>query len=802
MIRSLTPDEMTDLMGVAAETGFGTIDTSRGSLPLRSLDVDVWIDGLTAHTTVKQQFVNVFDETLEATYVFPLPPRAAVTGFRMVVAGVTIFGRIDERQKARQDYDEALANGRRAAIAEQERPDVFTLRVGNIPARSAARVEFALVAPLAIDSLEATYRFPLVVAPRYCPGVALDGEPVGDGNASDTDLVPDASRISPPVMLPRLKSPVRLGITAHIAPSAMAGGTATADPIACSLPAEEEVDELGARVVTVVPEQRLDRDFILRWTIAADTVVVPGVLLEPAAVRQAGLGTGHAADDAAGDGTFAITIVPPAQARVVERPRDVVFVLDRSDSMEGWKMTAARRAVARMIDSLCGDDRVAAIAFDNVVTPLGVEAGLVAATDSNRWRLLESVATVEARGGTQIAAALTAGFDLQATAAGGPAVADESPRERFVVLVTDGQVGDEDRVLSRLQAKIGDIRLFVVGIDTAVNEGLLGRMADASGGQVELVESEDRLDEVMDRIHARLHAPLVTGITIEGDGIDVVEGSVVPGRIPDLQAGVPLVLRGRYRNATSAGRIRVHGRHVTGGDWQESAACAPGTVRGLGSMWAKGMLRQLEDRYAMLHEGHEELERRLVALSTSFGVLCRFTALVAIDDRDPGSRPDRPPRRIMQPVDVCRYMRSMTFNQMPSQDAYEMHFFERAFLCPDEGPEPGRVPAPDKSAVVFERAKALVARAKPRSGRLADVTPVKVRRLLRGVIRLLGLLGPMSGRRPLIERLATAYGRLYALPDDRPALVLLLDELATVIEEHGTADRWWTIADVDEPAPF
>jgi Ca-activated chloride channel family protein len=397
MIRVLTADELKDLAGDRVEAGFGSIETTQGCLPLTALDVDVQIEGLAAETTLRQQFRNVFAEPLEATYIFPLPPRAAVTGFRMTVNDTVVEGRVDERGKAREDYDTAIAEGRTASIAEQERADVFTLRVGNIPPKSTARIELILVAPVAIDSLEATYRFPLVVAPRYCPGVAVDGDSVGDGIVADTDLVPDASRISPPVLLPGFKSPVKLGIKVRIAAGAMAAvQNRIAGSLGCTLPATEARDADGDMIVTVVPEQRLDRDFILRWGIAAETVATTTLLVEPDDVRPAGLGTGKPAEEAPGDGTFSLVIVPPAQvADVKQSPRDVVFMLDRSGSMSGWKMVAARRAVARMVDTLTGEDRVTVMAFDNSVEHCGETANLALATDRHRWSVLEWLGSIE-----------------------------------------------------------------------------------------------------------------------------------------------------------------------------------------------------------------------------------------------------------------------------------------------------------------------------------------------------------------------------------------------------------------------
>lgn len=812
MIRALTNDEMAELTACSTEAGFGAIDTEKGCLPLRALDVDVRVEGLMARTAVRQQFANVFDEPLEATYIFPLPPRAAVTGFTMAVAGGTIIGRIEERAKARRDYYAAIAEGRRAAIAEEERPDVFTLRVGNIPPRSIARVEFTLVAPVPIDSLEATYRFPLVVAPRYCPGTPLDGASVGDGIGFDTDLVPDASRISPPILLPGMKSPVRLGIRVSLAASSVGGRPGDdAEAFSCSLPAEETRDE-ATWTIRVVPGQRLDRDFILRWKIGGNDVPATSAVTESDAARSAGLGSGQAVKEAPGDGTFAVTIVPPTAPPPCEIPRDVVVVLDRSGSMGGWKIAAARRAVARLVDSLTERDRVAVLAFDDVIEHRGLAPTLEAATDRGRWQVLEWLATVDERGGTELGAALAAGLELCGT---GPAnlTVDASRRERFVVLVTDGQVGDEDRVLRSLEGRLGDTRLFVVGIDTAINEGLLARLADASGGLVELVENEERLDEVMQRIHARIAVPLVTGLTVAGEGIEVVPGSLVPSRMPDLVPGLPIVLRGRYRRAGAGARIRIDGRDARGAAWRAFATVLPAAAEGQGSLWARGRLRSLEDELATSRRGRRSsaIEKRIVALSTSFGVLCRFTAVVAIDDREPDRRLlPLAPRRIMTPVEgrlysacLMRYVAPM----MPSQPAPHItdpscapDVFDDG-LCCDFGFEGAAMPVPPTERLDEAHATALrlIEAAEPRRGGVGGVGPAAVRALLADTRLLLMRLIGSGIPAPRVLAMIVAQGRLEQAPTDRAALVALLDALAAFVEEDSRArlTRWWVTVGVD-----
>jgi Vault protein inter-alpha-trypsin. len=209
-----------DVAPPVPDAGLGALITDNGNLPLDSVDVHASVTGLAAGVEVTQGFRNPFDVPLEATYVFPLPDRAAVTAMRMEAADRVIEGTLKERGQARQDYDTAIAAGQRAAIAEEDRPDVFTMRVGNILPGERVTVRLTLSQPLPYEDGAATFRFPLVVAPRYIPGTRSMIFPAGDGVEPDTDAVPDASRISPPVLLPGFPNPVRLSLTLDLDPAA------------------------------------------------------------------------------------------------------------------------------------------------------------------------------------------------------------------------------------------------------------------------------------------------------------------------------------------------------------------------------------------------------------------------------------------------------------------------------------------------------------------------------------------------------------------------------------------------------
>lgn len=575
------------------DAGFGALRTERGNLPLESVDVKADISGLVAGVEVTQGFRNPFDVTLEATYVFPLPDRAAVTGFRMEADDRVIEGVLKERGQARADYDQALREGRRAAIAEEDRPDVFTIRVGNLVPGEKVLVRLTLSQPLPYEDGAATFRFPLVVAPRYIPGTPVDGPPAGDGVAPDTDAVPDASRITPPVLLPGFPNPVALSLRATVDAAGL-----DLRELASSLHVVQEEGD----TVSLSPGERLDRDFILRLTFEASTALQ---LTE--------------------EGAFALTVMPPA-LESPRAPRDLVLLLDRSGSMSGWKMVAARRAAARIVDTLTAQDRFAVLTFDSEVER--AFDGLAEASDRNRYRAVEHLARVDARGGTELLDPMLQAIALLGD--GGPS------RERVLVLVTDGQVGNEDQILERTGGALSAMRVHVVGIDRAVNAGFLGRLAGLGAGRCELVESEDRLDAAMEQIHRRIGAPLVTDLSLKGlDATDVTHlGSIFPG--------VPLRVYGRRRSGDA---VTVRGL-AAGAPWEQHVTGTLVDNPALPALWARARLRELEDRYAM---GEHALEAEIVRLSLEYGVLCRFTAYVAVDTRQVAG--GEPEHRVIQPVE-------------------------------------------------------------------------------------------------------------------------------------------------------
>jgi Ca-activated chloride channel family protein len=621
--------ELFEQVEVLESAGIGALTAGGHNLPLRRLAVRSRVSGVHCQTTIAQVFANPHREFVEATYIFPLPGRFAVTACTMHVGGRVIEAELQERSQARATYNQAIAAGHRAAIAEEERSETFTLRVGNIPPLEEITVELTLVGSITVGHGEGTLRIPLVVAPRYVPGQELDGPSVGMGTANDTDEVPDASRVTPPTLLAGFPNPVALSLEVDLDPGAAATDPSWRNSIRASLHSVF-VSETTPVKIKLLPGERLNRDFILRFPLLP--AAAAGVA-EYASGKEKALGT------------FAVTIYPPAVCAKTTLPRDVVFVLDRSGSMGGWKIVAARRALARMIDTLRETDRFRVLAFDDeIVTPHAKGTDFQNATDRERYQAAEWIAKIESRGGTELGGALRSALQPFATF-GMPA-----GRDAIVVLITDGQVAGEDSVLRTIESlHLPRMpRIFTLGIDRSVNAGLLTRLAQLGGGAFELIESEQRLDQVLERVHQQIAAPILSDISIEPLDCDLVQSSFTPNANQNVFADRPLTILGRCGPDPKSLRLRITARDATGGTWQQEITAERTNSPMLLPLWGRSRVRELEDQYA--RNSNQQLQNQIVATSLESHILSRFTSYVAVDRAEVVNKGGQQ-HQIVQPVE-------------------------------------------------------------------------------------------------------------------------------------------------------
>jgi Ca-activated chloride channel family protein len=571
--------------------------------PLLETRIDAAVSGLIARTTVRHRFENPDRQWVEGIYVFPLPQGAAVDTLRMVVGERIIEGRIEERAQAKRTYDVAKNQGQRASLVEQERPNVFTASIANIGPGEEISVEIGFQETLRYDDGRFAYRMPLVVGPRFIPGNRPVAGLAGTGWAVNTDAVPDAARITPPVRTtdagPGNRVSLRLALDPGFAVAALESPTHAITT---------ETDEAGRTVVTLGPgPHRANRDFTLTWRP------------EDGAEPTAGLFTETVADEA-----FALVMLMPPEAPVPDAvlPRDVVFIIDTSGSMHGLSIEQASDALHLALDRLRPQDRFNIIAFASRPIPLfGTSRPAAAGPLHDAHRFVDSLG---ADGGTNLLPALRLALDGR-----------RDPRRiRQVVLLTDGAVGNERELFAHIVASLGDSRLFTVGIGSAPNGHFMSGAARAGRGTHTYIADVAEVGERMDALLRKLERPMLTDVRIVWpDGTESW-----PDPVPDLYAGEPVVVAARL--PALAGRVSVGGR-LGDGAWSAEVALAGGRESpGVGRLWAREKIAALD---ASRNQGAdaEAVRARVLETALAHGLVSRLTSLVAVDATP--ARPDDAP---------------------------------------------------------------------------------------------------------------------------------------------------------------
>jgi Ca-activated chloride channel homolog len=592
---------------------FGSLQTTAGYLPLQQMEIQGHIVGLFYRLKLRQRFFNAYPRPLEAIYIFPLPARSAVSAFVMTTQQRRVVGKLEERGEARRQYQQAISQGKQAALAEEDRPEVFTMTVGNIPPQEFVEIEIELDGPLTWSDGEAMFRFPLVVAPRYIPGMPYS-DSVGTGTQADTHAVPDASRISPPLLLAGYPNPVRLSVEINV----HNGGLNLGLPVV-SIPDLMCWQEPGGFRMSLQPtSNQLDRDLIVRFPL-------PSPHLQSSFQAQS-----HGPDQH----YFALNLVPDdLHQRGYQQPRQIVALLDRSGSMEGWKMVCARRAVGRLIDSFSDHDSFQVMNFDTVVEHLDPhKPHLRPGSDRERFLAMEQLGKVKERGGTEIMRALESGVALL-----------RGQANPFLVLVTDGQVGNESEVLRWVQQNARGIRIFTVGIDRSVNAGLLERIAQVTGGHFTLVEDEEQLDVAMVGLRQRISPPLLRSVRV------LLPRAVSAPQEIDLYAGLCSRLMGRCEGPLPT-EVEVVGVSADGRGFRSRVPVTAATGVDLQKMWARERVLELEHGFLAGWRQPGYTPQAIAQFALQHGVLCRFTAFVAVDEQSyvPGT-PQQVTQAVSQP---------------------------------------------------------------------------------------------------------------------------------------------------------
>lgn len=609
---------------ISATTAFAQTETS-GSLtvldaegkakakcPLKHTDVKAEISGFISRVVVAQQFANPFKEKIEAVYLFPLPQNAAVDDMTMIVGERTVRGKILPREEARVVYEAAKASGMVAGLLDQERPNIFTQSVANILPGEQVKITISYVETLSYVNGAYEFVFPMVVGPRYIPRTALP--PPGSQRG-----VPDAARITRKVLPPGTRSGHDISLEVSLDAGLIIDDISSKSHLVDIQRPDIHSARLHLKENSTIP----NKDFILRYDVATQ------------AIQDAVLT--HRSEKG---GFFTMILQPPERVTAADvTPKELVFVLDTSGSMEGFPIEKAKETMKLALDSLNPSDTFNLITFAGETDILFPEP--VPAARENLRKAQAFLSSRNGAGGTEMMKAIEAALKPS----------DDQSHVRIVCFMTDGYVGNEMEIIAEVQ-KHPNARVFAFGIGSAVNRFLLDKMAQAGRGEVEYVGLNDDGSAAARRFHERVRNPLLTDISIDWNGLPVAD--VYPQRISDLFGAKPVVVTGRY---TGPGRatIRLKGK-MAGNDFvREIPVEFPETMAShdvLASLWARARVDDLMGQdFKGMQSGNmrTDLKDTITQLGIEYHLMTQFTSFVAVEEivvTDGGQ-----PRRIDVPME-------------------------------------------------------------------------------------------------------------------------------------------------------
>lgn len=621
------------------------------SFPLKSTDVITNINGVIAETYVTQTYANEGDVPINARYVFPTASDVTVHGMKMEIGNQVITAKIKEKEEAKEEFETAKSEGKSASLLEQKRPNVFTMDVANIMPGDTVHIELHYTQ--LITPTEGIYEFvfPTVVGPRYAAPSSTDNNSndntdnddsnhhtendsrqhsnvinnqdekgnsiptnnnlhtvIDNGSSDENDSSTDGDSSSGDVSNDWVAIPYLPDGAAPLGDYHITVNLSTGVPIADLSCKTHEVSvsmdgESKARITLSNPEDYAgNRDFILKYKLTGDSIQ-SGLVL-----------TGGESEN-----YFMLTVQPPEHYTPDEiPPREYIFVLDVSGSMNGYPLDTAKELINDLAKDLKKTDRFNLILFANETTLLSEES--LTATSQNIQTALKLVDEQKGGGGTSLLPALNDAIAIPK--------ADESARS--IVIITDGYISNEQEIFELIEENMDTASFFPFGIGHSVNDYLIKGIAATGLGEAFIVTDSEDADDCAERFRTYIEAPLLTDITVNFDGFDVYDAE--PSTPSILYAQKPIVLFGKWRG-TPSGTITVSGKSGSQSYVQEipvTDVAVDTENEALRYLWARTRLDRIAGFGSIRNDSSTKEE--ITRLGLEYNITTPYTSFIAVVD--------------------------------------------------------------------------------------------------------------------------------------------------------------------------
>jgi Ca-activated chloride channel family protein len=558
-------------------------------LPLKSTEADVNIAGVIADVSVTQTYKNEGKSTLEAIYTFPASTRAAVYAMKMTIGDRVIEAEIREREKARQEYEAAKSAGKTASLLEQERPNVFTMNVANIQPGDLIKVEMKYTELLIPESAVYEFVYPTVVGPRY-------------HSPTETSSASHDKYVATPYLGKGEKAPYEVDIRVNLQTGL------PLQSVDCKThKVKVDQPDLKSASVRLTAEETNpgNRDYILQYRLAGGQIE-SGLLL-------------YEHED---ENYFLAMVQPPQRPQLSDiPPREYIFIVDVSGSMNGYPLEVSKKLLRNLIVNLRPTDRFNVVLFAGTSAQLHEES--VLATEQNIEKAINVLDNQRGSGSTQLLPALKKSLNL--------------PRaqglSRSFVIVTDGYISVEKQAFDMIRNNLNKANFFPFGIGSGVNRYLMEGMAHVGQSTPFIVTGQEGADAAAEKFRKYIQTPVLTQVEARFGGFEVYD--VEPTTLPDVMAERPVLVYGKYKG-TPKGKIAIGGysggkAHVQSINVAEARPNPKNAA--LRYLWAREKIRMLDDYKHVSYGDDSEIKKEVTELGLKYNLMTAYTSFVAVDSR-------------------------------------------------------------------------------------------------------------------------------------------------------------------------
>mgnify|MGYP003644532952 FL=1 len=557
------------------------------ALPL-DITLNIEVNGLVAYAQIKQVFINPYNIELEGKYQFPLPENAAIKHLKVKVADKEIIGQIMEKKAAKAVYERAKKHGKKASLVQQQRPNLFTNNIANIPAQSTVVVTLDFIMPVTFNLNQLSLKLPLAMTARY------HSENYQKSPAQqDTDFIPLQAKV-----LANSQASINIVLNAG-------ASVATITSNSHNIKTKALTGDQASHLITLTEEQTIaNSDFELNWRLQPNQK--PQVI---SFTEQIG-----------SEYFTLLTFFPPSVDQTTPLARDIIFIIDTSGSMQGSSMVQAKASLQEAILKLNTKDSFNIIAFDDSVKLLFPDTNM--ASPRNIGQAQQFINNLQADGGTEMYRPLSQALVMA------KAQQQTVKAIRQVIFITDGAVANEFELMQLLDGAQRNFRLFTVGIGAAPNGYFMKKAAQFGRGSYVFIKNNNEVQSQMSALMSKINHPAITNIDLMFDNQVHQEVDVYPKRIADLYIGEPLQIAIKSKLPITS--VQVMGDSAESPWYQQVIIDDSHSSRGISTLWARRKIESLLDSL-VTGADKDQVKSEVISTSITHQTLSPYTSFIAVE---------------------------------------------------------------------------------------------------------------------------------------------------------------------------